>query len=391
MATTGTRWLGGACLAWTWLAGCGPVPEAPAPPSASCTIARADAGGPFTSEVNDALDPLDVARIRIREARHTSDPGFYTLAQQALDCALEADPDREEARRWQGHVLLQFHRFADAEHQLRPLAEQTDHWRDWMLLSDARMEQGDLEEASALIDRALSQHPSLETYDRAAHVAWLQGHFEDALALQEQAVSSGTATDPEPLAWSLVRLGELKALQGHTPNELGLALQLTPSYKPAHLSLGRWMLHNSSTMNAEKHLLQAGDTVAARRALRELDPAVDVASVGSQDARGYAIWVAPTKPDLALRLLEGELAQRRDAATLMAWAWSLHHAGENGKTKALDALSTGTIDPEVLWMGAVVLDDPSIARRALDAAPGLLPSQADDVRSILSRHGSPAK
>jgi tetratricopeptide (TPR) repeat protein len=372
-------------LALGALAGCGAQERAPDLGPDPCAVARVEAGGPLSAEAAAAAEPVALAHVRIREARRTLDPGFYTLAEQALRCALGTAPDDPEARRWLGHVQLQFHRFADAEATLRPLVAQTDHWRDHMLLSDALMEQGRLVEAAAELDLARVAHPSLETWDRAAHLAWLSGDLDGAIALEEQAVSAGTAADPEPLAWALTRLGELKAQRGQVPNELGLAVRTLPDYPPAHLALGRWLLGAGQPEAAARHLARAGHTVAAARALAEIDPSTDVDAVGDQDPRGYAVWLTATDPERALRLLDDELAARHDAVTWMARALALSRAGLDGTTEARTALATGIADPSVWLQGAEVLGDPSLAAQALRWRGALLPSEIDRAESMIRK------
>src|SRR5262245_4816695 len=64
-----------------------------------CDVAFLPAEGAREHEVRATDDPIAVARIRIREARITADPGFDTLAELALQCALARDPSSLEAGR----------------------------------------------------------------------------------------------------------------------------------------------------------------------------------------------------------------------------------------------------------------------------------------------------
>lgn len=349
-----------------------PTPRADDP----CVLARVPAPGPLAAEAAAAADrPLALALVRIREARLTGDPGFYSLADLAVGCALATDPASREARSLRGHVLIQFHRFAEAEALLAPLADETGAWRDRMLLGDARMERGDLAGAEAAYATALEQAPSLETYDRMSHLAWLLGDLPRALALAGLALEAGTESDPEPMAWAATHLGWLKALDGQRPNELGLALTLVPTYGPAHLALGRFLLHEGRTDLAGRHLEQAGATLEAYRARREIDPSVRVEDVRLQDRRGWAIELAATDPAAAVALLEQELGERRDAFTRVAHGWAVTKAGGDGSAEIREALATGIAEPEALLLAAEALRDPELARRALARPVGLLPSE----------------
>jgi hypothetical protein len=344
----------------------------PSPPD-PCLIARI-APGPESARITTLTDPLEVARARISEARLTGDPGFYELARQAVTCARGQDADPIETDWMEAHLLLQLHHFAEAEALALTLVERRGGWQDQMLLSDARMEQGRLQPAADALQLALDAHPSLVVYDRAAWLAWLHGQTDHALYLQRQAVSLGSESDPEPLAWSLTQLGWWEALQGGEAKALDTALQLVPGYRPALLARGRVRLHGGDLEGARADLLAAGETVAAKVALAEIDPSTDVRAVGAQDARGYAIWLATRDPAAAVTLLEQELASRQDAFTLLAHAFAVHHAGGDARSEAEQALNTGIPEPEALAMAAVVLSRPDLMERARAAGPGLLPS-----------------
>jgi tetratricopeptide (TPR) repeat protein len=357
---------------WLALLACAPEPAPVA--DDPCALAFLPTDGPLAAQAAKETDPVKLALLRIREAGLTADPGYHTLAELALRCALERDPGSVEAQRWLGFVEIQFHRFAEAEDRLGALEASTHYWRDALLLGDARMEQGDLRGAAEAYDRAMVR-PGLETYDRVANLAWLTGDLDRAIELQRKAVDAATPDDPEPMAWVLTRLGVLKSLRGEVPNELGLALGVLPGYRPAELALGRWMLATGRPDLAEVHLRAAGPTVEATRALAELDPTASVEAVKSQDRRGYAIWLADRDPAGAVALLDAELRERQDAITVVARAWAGWKGGQDTRADVRDALATGIADPATLVRAAEVLSDPAIAARALALSPGLLPSE----------------
>ena len=218
-------------------------PPAPVAPKITgpCATLSAQTPGPLAEERAKAKGaPLAIARLHVREARLSGDPGFYTLANLALDCALSRDPADREAARLKAHVQLQFHRFSAVEAQARQLTSDPQAgWMDWMLLGDALMEQGELDSAGDAYQRALNLRPSIELYDRVAWLRWLWGDVQGAVEMQEMAVSAGSPLDPEPLAWVLTRLGWLHALTGKPAPEIDAALALLPDYKPARYARGR--------------------------------------------------------------------------------------------------------------------------------------------------------
>lgn len=359
-----------------WLAlllACTPpeAPPAPAGPPGPCEIAAAPAGGPLSAEAA-GLAPVALASLRIREARLTGDPGFYTLAQAAADCALERDPADVAARRARTHVLIQFHEFAAAEAEATALVAETGAWEDHLLLGDAAMERGALGAAKVAYDRALELRPGPLPYDRMSAWLWATGDAAGALRYAEAAAGGGG--DAEPLAWALTRVGWLRALRGEPPIELARALALLPDYPPARFARGRILLH-AGDPRAEADLRAAGPTVEAVRALVELDPRADVARLAAQDPRGYAIWLSDREPARALALLTEEREAREDAATLLAWAYAAHRAGQDAKDVARAAIATGTLEPRSLLQGGIVLADEALLERALTTGPGLLPAE----------------
>lgn len=377
-----------------WMAGCALV-ACSAPPRAAprapdpCAIARADASGPRAEAVSSAAGPLEVARLREEEATLTGDDGFRVLALQALACAESAGPLSVEGRRLRGTLLLASHDFAGAEALADALVAEEGSWRDHLLRSDARMEQGDLDGASRALDAAFAARPSALLWDRSAWLAWLQGDLDTAIDHELRAVRMGSRADPVALSWSLAHLGWFHALAGTPSDALDAARQLDPTNRWAALHRGLVRLHTGHP-GAEADLREAGDTLAARLALRELHPDLPLEDVGLHDPRAYAIARAPTDPVAARRLLLPDRASRRDAMTRMAWAWVRHHAGEDAVADARAALASGTRDPQVLWMAAQILGDPHLARAADAQGPGLRPSQRRALRPLLeAESGSP--
>jgi hypothetical protein len=122
--------------------GCAP----PAPPeptvSSPCREAFVPAPGPLAEEAAALTDPVALGQLRLREARLSGDPGFYELADLAARCRLDQDPADPAAVALHAEVLVQFHRFAEAEELLAPLAEASGDWRHLLLLGDARVDQG---------------------------------------------------------------------------------------------------------------------------------------------------------------------------------------------------------------------------------------------------------
>jgi hypothetical protein len=201
-------------------------------------------------------------------------------------------------------------------------------------------------------------------------------------------MGSVSGADAEVTAWVATALGTWKMYSGEPPNELGLALRAMPHYPHAHLALGRFWLWKGETERARQQLKEAGPTVAAVRALSEIDPSADVSQVRLQDPRGYALWLALRDPAAALPLLDGELDARRDATTVIGREWVAFRANAPFSEEAVrKALATGIAEPSVLLMAAEVLRDPALAARAASIPAGLLPSERARAEQLRAGEG----
>ncbi len=372
------------------------------------------APGPLQAERDRAAqDPLAQARVRIREARLTGDPGFYTLAESAVDCAMLRDPKDLEARRLRVHLLIQFHKFAEAEVAAQALQQgptKSANFLDYALYGDALMEQGKLDEAGAAYQVAVDIRPGLEMYDRIGWLRWLWGDVKGAFEMQALAVSAGSSLDPEPLAWVLTRMGWLHAITGQPSPQIEEALAAVPDYPAAHFARGRVRLAAGDLPGAIEDLKRAGPTVEATRALAEagaMDAAgrpVAVSAVAQQDPRGYAIFLADSgaleDQKKAVELLQVELDNRKDAVTLMALAYARFRSGADHRVcgaEARSVLATGIVEPRVLLQAGLIVGDTvpvskearDLLERALDSGPGLLPSERKRAEVTLARSPVP--
>lgn len=350
------------------------APPPPPPPDACARMAVLAPGPRLAERQKHPADPLALATVYIAEARQTGDTGFYTLADDAITCALDRDPGNADATRLQAHVKLQFHQFKAVETLMEARLGDNPGWMDWALYGDALMEQGRLDDAGAAYQNAMNKRPNLEMYDRVAWLRWLWGDVDGALDLAKLAVTAGSPSDPEPFAWVLTRLGWLHALRNEPAPEIGQALRLVPGYPAAHFARGRILLAKGEDAKADLALVP--ESFEAKRALAEQDSSVDLAPLKRMDPRGWACWAADHgDPKAALVALDEELTQRQDAATHMAHAYAVMRTGGDGTAEANAALATGIVEPRVLWQGGLVLGDAALVARAMAMGPGLLPSE----------------
>lgn len=351
-----------------FLVGCRSLPD-----TAACRVTRAPAPGPLAQERASAEgDPLRVAEILLDEGFLTSDGGFYTLAEQALQCAEDKGQDPDAIARSRAELLERSHRFAESATLYASLAARTDDALDYAELGESLMNQGRLDEAAVAMQQAADRSSSPLIEGRAALLRWAWGDLDGAIELAEQA---NRGEDPVVRAWALALAGWYHALRGDPSPQLDQALTLSPTYATARYFRGRVRLHAGDRAGAEEDLRLAGRTLESLWALSELDPTVDPLPACDTSPRGCGVYLAERDPTRARALIESELVQRGDAPTRIARAYVASLQGEDTRAEVTEALRSGTREPVALLQAGLVLDDPLLLRRALDAGPGLLPSE----------------
>ena len=130
-----------------------------------------------------------------------------------------------------GHVLHQLHRFREAEQIARTLVARRTVVLDYGLLGDALMEQGRLADAAAAYQKMLDLKPFYQSYTRAAHVRWLKGDLQGAIAAMRLAIGSASPRDPESSAWAWTRLAAYQ-LQAGRLSEAAKAAETALQHQP---------------------------------------------------------------------------------------------------------------------------------------------------------------
>jgi tetratricopeptide (TPR) repeat protein len=119
---------------------------------------------------------LALARLFVRKARQSEDPGFYLAAHDAARRALDLDARNVEALQLRAFLLLQDHRFRKARDITRALAARPPVAPEtWAILSDALMELGGIRDARVLFHAGMIRHA---LGDRAAAVDALRAALD---------------------------------------------------------------------------------------------------------------------------------------------------------------------------------------------------------------------
>ena len=349
----------------------------------------------------------------ISKARMTNDAGFYTVAEQAAACLDSIQPSDPAALLLRGHVLHQMHRFREAEVIARRLVTLREFVLDFGLLGDALMEQGRLAEAADAYQKMMDLKPFYQSYVRAAHLRWLKGDLDGAIAMMTAAVKSASPRDPESVAWAYVRLATYHLQRGQfveAERMIASSLQFVPDYAAALLVRGRIQLAQNRPAEAVGSLEKAARlnplpeynwTLAeALRSVNRIDDAIAVEQmvvVDGGDPRTVAVYLSTRQTDVekAVDLARAELEKRTDVFTLDALAWALARAGhiDEAATVMSRALAEGTQDGRLFLHAATIAaagghrnDAARWARKAGMIRFTLLPSELGVLRSgILSR------
>jgi tetratricopeptide (TPR) repeat protein len=317
----------------------------------------------------DAFERLGWAFVA--KARRTLDAGFYKLAEKTADAMDARFGVTPEARLLRGHVYHNVHRFREAEAVARGLVEERGVATDLGLLSDALMEQGKLAEAVPVLQRMVNLKPGAESLGRIAHVRWLKGDLNGAIAAMEQAWHAANRLDAETQAWTQVRLSGFYLQAGRSSAALAAsdaAANLVGDYAPALLARGRALialgrgdeaavvLGRAAALNPlPEYQWWLADTL---RAGGRDDEAVKIEAAltlrgESGDPRTLALFLATRGGDVAtaLRLAQAELAVRADGFTQDAVAWALAASGDfaAADTAMRAALAEGTRDARLYF------------------------------------------
>ncbi len=319
---------------------------------------------------------IALATLLMRRQRETSDAVLMRYAEEVIDSARALAPEDTRVTLMHAMILQDGHRFARAA----DLAQQvlgadprsaTAH----LLLGDARLELGDYEGAMDSVQAALDLHPDLRSYNRAAHLRWLMGDFDSALAIMELALDSGSPRDPESSAWCFVDLGTMFLGRGDGARALASAeraLRLVPDYVPGQVLQARAMARTERRPEAiallsaamerkptvEEMLLLAewseaeGDHPTAEQWLAKAERMAD------DDPRPMALYLARRgiETERALELARTEFEARRNIAANDALAMALARAGEHEQALAAmkRAMALGTLDANLYLHASLV-------------------------------------
>lgn len=327
---------------------------------------------------------LGLGQLWISQARLTNDPGYYLSADACAEHVLRTYPDFAPALTLRGLVLLNQHRFVEAQH----LAERVlqDNPKDdlaWGVVSDAKLELGDYAGAEAAVDQMLQARPGLPSFTRLAHLRWLRGDQSGAIEAARLAVDAGDPKQPEPLAWVLVQAASLFWHAGDGEGASAgfrQALAVSPDYPAALVGLARVTLAQERPASDEMHRAEAWlrrayaqspawETAALLastlertgqvREARALEQRIDAEAEHSDPRWASLHWSGrDVHIARAVTLGRSEFALRPDVYSADALAWALYRNGQLEQAWQLTEqyAAVGILDARLLYhRGAIAV------------------------------------
>ncbi len=341
-------------------------------------------------DAEQAYVALATAFLRTARAEGAAHRAY---ARDVIEVGLVRIGEQPRLRLLEAMLLLDDHRFEQVIVVATELTailphDPTPH----LLVGDASLELGRYDQAERAYEAAIDLRPDLRSYNRVGYMRWLYGDFEGAVEALEMALDSGSARDPESMAWCFADLGAMFLRRGQVDPALAAAdraLALVPEYAPALSLKGRAMAEQGAHEDAQALLARAAERApSAESILRlvELDRALsndEAAAHGLQDAmamaehdpRPVAHFLARhgEQPQLALALAEKELQARQNI-----WSWdtlALAAARAGQLERAREAISMaaamGTEDAALTLHRALVemlAGDVEAARVSVEAA-----------------------
>ena len=344
----------------------------------------------------------------VKKARVSFDAGFYKLAEQCAACLEARGATGPDALLLRAHALQSLHHFGEAEPVARKLVSLRERPFDYGVLGDILIDQGKVREAVDAYQKMVDLRPDLQSYARAAHVRWLTGDLDGAIALMKLATAASSPNDPDASAWAFTRLALYQLQRGATNqslNSCNAALALQTDYAPAILARGRTLLALNRSADALVDLQRAAklnplpeyqwaladvlNRTGDRTQAAELESQLDRSA---EDPRALSLFLATRHRDVerAVRLAEQELTNRGDVFTHDALAWALAAAGRMAEAQqhVSVALSEGTADARLYLHAGVIASlngDNRQAQRWLKAAAAiqqmLLPSEREQLEA----------
>jgi tetratricopeptide (TPR) repeat protein len=403
-----------------------PPPDAPPAGRSELLLARFDGAikawnANVTSNAGDYISATNLGTVYLGRARLTGNLADYQQALSATTRALDINAAYPPARGLHASVLFALHDFGGALAEARSLhADDAGNLQALALIGDASLELGDLDAARDAYRRLGNAAAAAPVWSRTAHLAFIEGDLERAIALVQQAVDAVDGEPPsEMTAFYAFQLGELYRAAGDIDAAAAAydqALNDLPDYVPATAGLARvreaqgrrdeaiQLLRAATARLPQPDLLATlgdlyaldGDARAAEQQYALVDRIGELAAAtGSVYDRQLVLFAADHDRGVsgAVDRARAELEVRPDVYGHDALAWALFKAGrlDEAAGQADAALALGTPDPRLSYHAGMIAaaqgrtaDARRLLTQALDGAVYLPPLQVPVVEQALT-------
>ncbi len=383
-----------------------------APPLTLAQVKQATAEAAIQKNPKNAESYNELALAFVQRALETSDPKYYTDAEQALANSLRLAPDNFGGLKVRVQILLGRCEYVKALALAKTLNLRVrDDVPVYLLVADADIKLGDYKEAEDRAQWALNlRPPSQFSLLPAAQLRELFGDIDGSLAFLRDALQMTSSRDAQERAHILVEMARLSLATGNVDTAdklLNQALQSFPDYHPALAGLARvrsaqqrypeavesWRRECQAIPELQNYyglaetLDRAGRHEEATAAYADFEQkARSHISSADNDNRELVFYYADhaRKPAEALRVAHQEISRRHDVYTLDAYAWALYANGQYPEArKQMDtALAVGIRDAEILYHAGAIrseLHEPAAAlgywQQAVALNPGFEPAR----------------
>ncbi len=356
---------------------------------------------------------IGLGHLWLRKARATSDPTYYLQVDRCTEAALKVAPANTGALVLRATVQMNDHRFREARATTEDIVKrQPANVLALGILSDALLELGDVEAATAAAQRMMDQKPGPTALVRAAYLRWLHGDVQGAKDLNREALATGRDTrDPGATAWAFTQAAMVFFHQADYDGAdlvFAEADKWIPGYPAALVGRARCALAKGRPAAAVPLLERAvaqdplvethwllGDARAAQGDEKGASAAYDLVLKQGQrtDRLALATFLSTQQrdPARALELIEAERRDRGGVYVEDTYAWALFRAGRLAEARQASdrAMRLGTRDARLLYhAGAIRLatgdeDGTRLIEEALKLNPGFDRTGAAEAKKLL--------
>lgn len=355
----------------------------------------------------DTWAALGIAQVE--QARVTADPAWYPRAEGALETSLELRPDNDDAMAGMGALANARHDFEAAERWAdQALEVNPSSATAWGILTDARIQLGDYDGATAAAQQMVDLRPGLASLTRVAYDRELHGEVEGARSALERALSMSSSSSGR--SWIQTHLGLLAVSTGdldEARRQFMVGLEAVPDDPTLRAGLARVDAAEGDVDAAVAgwesvvarrplpeylaeygtYLLSLGRDEAAREQFAVVDAVQEVfAAEGvADDLTGAYLAADLGDAEAAVAHAEAERSRRANVESADALAWALHVAGRHAEALPLAEEATALRGRNALYLyhrgmieQALGMDDAALDHlsAALDTNPWFSPLHA---------------